>query len=711
MRHATNGAVLKPLRTLFRTGSCAGLTDGQLLERFVRRRDEQAEAAFEALVARHGPMVFGVCRRILGDCHEVEDAFQATFLVLVRKARSLRVEDSLGGWLYTVTHRIAARARDQARARSRSEGPGVEALCERGDVPEPLFDVRPLLHEEIRRLPQKYRAPIVLCYLEEMTHEQAAEQLGWPVGTVRGRLARARETLRSRLTRRGVTLGSASLGAMLAGEAAASVPPAVVESTMRAAWGFAASGATAGTVPAAAAALTMGVLRTMFLTKLGVAAAGLLAAGIVTAGAALPAYTDDPAAPANPTTTPPPNNPKDRQEQPPQGLDQLISLNLNQATLEEALNSIAQYSSLNLVMDHDALAEWGVTGQTPVSLTCKEIRVRAALRSLLQPLHLTFRTEEEGIVLVTAEDRDAKLTAMVRDLKKQTQIYKDYQRRVNNAMDPALRKMRDRLKDQKDLIAAYRAGPRASIDSERDPAIRLADVNQVELESRIQRLTTELMQAKEQLAAAQAQGQKALDNLRQTEKPTTSDQSPAPTPVSGDQKPPPTRASEDNGYLGRTRKEVEDQIVGLVKQQAALVPRAEKLERDRRALEKLQALANERGTFRAAPEPENRQKSGVQQFLEKTGKELETEVAKLSKESQDQADKVKTVQRDFEKLREIHVLLMGNEAKSMERLRALLANPAKEAFTRVYPLVGQQRLTSELENTFESMLRSRSQQY
>ena len=178
------------------------LPDDQLLERFVRLRDE---TAFEALLHRHGPLVFGVCRKLLYDAHDAEDAFQATFLVLARKAGSVAPRSLLGHWLYGVASRVAARVRQTALRRAREQS-GADLSAVPGAAEKEDSDLAPLLHEEVRRLPDKYRRPVVLCYLEGMTNEEAAHQLRWPVGTVKGRLSRARALLRARLTRRGLAL-------------------------------------------------------------------------------------------------------------------------------------------------------------------------------------------------------------------------------------------------------------------------------------------------------------------------------------------------------------------------------------------------------------------------------------------------------------------------------------------------------------------------
>ena len=185
--------LLKQIETLFHTGTAGGLTDGQLLERFVQRRDEAAEAAFAALVDRHGAMVLRVCRQVLGDEHDAQDASQATFLVLARRAGSIGRRESVASWLHGVALRVAARARlagARRRARERRGGEIMAAgSCDRrrrgaGGTTRAGH----LLHDELGRLPQSFREPLVLCYLEGLTQEQAAAQLRCPLGTVQSRL-------------------------------------------------------------------------------------------------------------------------------------------------------------------------------------------------------------------------------------------------------------------------------------------------------------------------------------------------------------------------------------------------------------------------------------------------------------------------------------------------------------------------------------------
>src|SRR5437879_2586487 len=196
----------------------AGLTDGQLLTLFIENRDE---GAFEALVRRHGPMVMGVCRRVLRNAHDAEDAFQATFLVLVRKAASIRPRGMVGNWLYGVACRTAAKARAR-HAKRRAKELAMPAKQVRPD--ETSAELQALVEHELRRLPDKYRAALVLCELEGRTRKEAARRLGWPEGTVATRLIRARALLAKRLTRQGVGLPAALLTLGFSQGASASLP-------------------------------------------------------------------------------------------------------------------------------------------------------------------------------------------------------------------------------------------------------------------------------------------------------------------------------------------------------------------------------------------------------------------------------------------------------------------------------------------------------
>jgi RNA polymerase sigma factor (sigma-70 family) len=280
-------SVIRYLRRIA-AGEAGAMTDGQLLEGFLLRRDD---AAFEALVRRHGPMVLGVCQRVLHDLHAAEDAFQATFLVLVRKAGAIGNRELLGNWLYGVAYRTALRARAtsvrrQAQERQVIDMPAVEP-------PEEMIrrELRPVIDAELNRLPEKFRAPVILCYLEGKTKEEAARQLGCPSGTVSSRLARARDLLRVRLARRGVTLAVGLTSAMLMqGAAPAAVPAPLLVSTVKAAALLAAGQVAAGALSAPVAALMEGVVQAMFLTKLKLAAVVLLSVGMLGGGAGVVAY-------------------------------------------------------------------------------------------------------------------------------------------------------------------------------------------------------------------------------------------------------------------------------------------------------------------------------------------------------------------------------------------------------------------------------------
>jgi RNA polymerase sigma factor (sigma-70 family) len=279
------------LRVLFDAGTVAGLTDGQLLERFAAQPGETSGLAFATLVDRHGPMVLRVCRAILRHEHEAEDAFQATFLVLVRKANSLWVRDSLGPWLYRVAYRVAVRAKMISGRRKAAERE-VAAMASDRYYGEERSDLGPALYEEIDRLPDRYRIPIVLCDLDGGTYETAARHAGCPVGTIKSRLARGRQRLRERLTRRGLISASLLETVRFSDAAQATVPRALAELTAQVASRFATGTfLTSEVVSLPAATLAKGILRGTIMTRLKwigmILAAVTLAtgAGVLTFGA------------------------------------------------------------------------------------------------------------------------------------------------------------------------------------------------------------------------------------------------------------------------------------------------------------------------------------------------------------------------------------------------------------------------------------------
>ncbi len=267
------------------------VTDGQLLEEFHASRDERAEDAFAALIERHGAMVLRVCAQILGNRHAAEDAFQACFLVLARRSRSIRHPDLLGNWLYGVALRTAREAKMRDGRRRQLEAPALAARDAQGrldDAGRPetrlmLHEELEALHEEVARLPERYRVPVVLCEFEGLTYQEVGHRLSCPASTVGVRLVRARARLRTRLVRRGIVPTAVMAQAMLGGaeDAAALLSLALIRSTVRAATGFAARDAAAASlVPGAVIGLTRAVLKAMKVAQLKAAAGIVLAIGL-----------------------------------------------------------------------------------------------------------------------------------------------------------------------------------------------------------------------------------------------------------------------------------------------------------------------------------------------------------------------------------------------------------------------------------------------
>ncbi len=281
MSMGSRGEVGRRLRTLWDGGATGTLDDADLLGRFLRR-DETAESAFVALVERYGRMVAGVCGDILGDPHDAQDAAQATFLILARQAGAIRRPEALPGWLHGTARRVASRALRDSIRRRRHERRSVEMGAGRVDPDQEEAATWPELHEEIDRLPDRYRAPIVLCDLSGLTHEQAAAKLGCPPRTLQTRLYRGRERLKARLIRRGVAPAG-----FVSCSSPAIAPPAWVDSMAAAAVRVAgnAGWSAAGEVRAVAAGLARSELKGMAMTKLrSIIAAGLLV-GIALGGA------------------------------------------------------------------------------------------------------------------------------------------------------------------------------------------------------------------------------------------------------------------------------------------------------------------------------------------------------------------------------------------------------------------------------------------
>lgn len=292
----------RDLRGLFTLGVAGSLSDGQLLDRFVDRRDQAAEDAFAVLVERHGPMVLGVCRRILNHPQEAEDAFQATFLVLARKAATIARREALANWLHGVALRTARDARGRAARRQAIERKVTPAVVFDPSRDEFQAELRSILDEELARLPDRFRTALLLCELEGLSRRDASAQLGIAEGTLSSRLARAKTLLRDRLARRGLIATTACLSTALAGEGLAlTVPLTLAETTTRAAALAAAGCSLAGLIPASALSLSEEVLKVMLIAKIKGIVLGAVAVGAVVTGAVV--AQDPPPARVEPAST------------------------------------------------------------------------------------------------------------------------------------------------------------------------------------------------------------------------------------------------------------------------------------------------------------------------------------------------------------------------------------------------------------------------
>src|SRR5262249_20040395 len=292
-------AVARQVRKLMAPGDSATASDAHLLDRF---RASSDEAAFATLVRRHGPLVMGVCRRVLHHHQDAEDAFQATFLVLAKNAASIRRRTALASWLYGVARRVAGDARRAAARRQARERRATNMGHSQPDLEAAWRELQAVLAQEVERLPQKYQLPFVLCCLEGRSKAEAAAQLGWKEGTVSSRLAEARKQMQERLVRRGLTLTAALCAVAAAADTASALSTALVTTTVSAARGVRA-GMAAG-VSARAAALANGVTKAMFASKVKMATALLLAVGLLATAVGVQihrAFADPPAR----ETTPP----------------------------------------------------------------------------------------------------------------------------------------------------------------------------------------------------------------------------------------------------------------------------------------------------------------------------------------------------------------------------------------------------------------------
>jgi RNA polymerase sigma factor (sigma-70 family) len=294
--------ILNYLRRILGTAADGGIPDAELLRRYVSHRDE---AAFELLLWRHAAMVLHVCRRLLREPNAIEDAFQATFLVFVRKAASISRRESLGGWLYRVAYRIALKARQQSTKRE-----AVEHRDSSIDLPDTSTEdvatreVGRIVCEEVERLPARYRTAIVACFFEGKTHEEAAQHLGWPRGTVASRLARGRELMRLRLLRRGIALTATALATVLVASPSSAALTGLIRTTIQTMKLVTAGSPLVAALPPSVATLAEGVLQAMYWTRMKIVMVVLLLAGLGGGGTAF--WASPPKAAATPEKSAPP---------------------------------------------------------------------------------------------------------------------------------------------------------------------------------------------------------------------------------------------------------------------------------------------------------------------------------------------------------------------------------------------------------------------
>jgi RNA polymerase sigma factor (sigma-70 family) len=401
--------VLARLRRAGHLQQAATQSDAELLERYVSRRDE---GAFEVLVRRHGPMVLGVCRRFLSDPHDAEDAFQATFLVLVRKAPSIVPRGMVGSWLYGTACLAARKARALAARRQVKERQ-VQTMPEPATLAEGVWDdLKPLLDQAVSGLPEKYRLAVVLCDLEGKTRGEAAQQLGWPEGTVAGRLARARALLARRLTRLGLPLSGGMVAAVLSqGDAAACVPVALVSATVRAAVGvgFGCS-AVGNSVSSSIAEISDGVLKTMFMSKLKTLSAVVLMTVLAGGGIGFLTHVTSAASPPAVTANEPQGEAR-RQASEPNVL-MVKNLVLEKIDLVQQTVSVATHkptAALKLQLGGKA----GIKADNEIILQLKDVHLQGTQKDGEIILHLKeIPVKLDGVQLHLQQPRSTKLDAV-----------------------------------------------------------------------------------------------------------------------------------------------------------------------------------------------------------------------------------------------------------------------------------------------------------
>ncbi len=394
-------AVVRHIRQLATPAASAEASDAQLLERFRAAGDE---AAFRALVQRHGQMVMGVCRRVLHHHQDAEDAFQATFLVLARKAASIHQRTALASWLYGVALRVAGTARLAAARRQARERRAMKVERAQPDLELAWRELQAVLAEEVRRLPHKYQAPFVLCCLEGQSKAEAAAQLGWKEGTVSSRLAAARKRMQERLARRGLTLTGALCAAGLAASPAPALPPHLVHQTVDAAQAVLAGKAAAMAAPVRT--LLEGVTKAMLTSKVKLATVVLLAAGLLAAAAGTqmhPVSADPPPAADGPPAAKPPSDPAVKAEAQADPLPAGAVLRLGTIRLRPG----GSVRRLAFSPDGTKVAAWSNELYVTDSLSVWDVRTGRLLRRIDHPgtqvQELRWPSADRGIALLQGQ--------------------------------------------------------------------------------------------------------------------------------------------------------------------------------------------------------------------------------------------------------------------------------------------------------------------
>jgi RNA polymerase sigma factor (sigma-70 family) len=416
----------RALESLFDAGALGGLTDGELLDCFQSSRETLGHEAFRVLVERHGPMVLGLCRSLVRDPHEADDAFQATFLVLVRKAESIKRRDTIGPWLHGVAGRVARRARDRTVRRQRRE---IEANEQIPCLVKPAADtpaVEAIIHDEIARLSEAFRAPLVLCCLEGLSYDQAAHRLGLTEPTLRGRLHRARKQLASRLRRHGITAGAVASPHEPFRLSLPLVPSSLVESTVQFSvrWSSVAgllSGATI--IPDSIAGLAQGVIKSMLLQSIKLVGIGVvLVAGVMgtvvvarqgqNESAGRKVESEDRPTPSKQENGNPPASqaPTGRRALTAQQLVDKLRTPIDAefpsgTTLEQLLKHVKQqttdatFPGIPIYVSPFGLQEAGVSMSTKVSVNMKRAPVDEVIRKAFEGLNLTH-TIKDGFLMI-----------------------------------------------------------------------------------------------------------------------------------------------------------------------------------------------------------------------------------------------------------------------------------------------------------------------